>query len=488
MKYKTKLYLAFLVTSILSAILGLSTFYIQTRNYLFQELQSKVISIASTTAALMDGDKLKLVQTPQDETLPPYIAVRDYLRKARDANRLPNTYVKFLYTLKPDPKDPKSVIFLVDAEETPKDVSHVGDTNHGAVKDQFPTHVEERYSFGQMNSDEWGTWLTGYAPVYDSQGKYVGSVGADISATLILQALNHLLYFALPSLIAAVGVAMLIATFLSRRASLALSAITIAAKELGAGNFDYRIDLTTGDEFDTVAESMNQMAVGLQEKDRLKSGFAHYVSEYVMEKIVHGKELPRIEGERRKITVFFSDIRNFTTISETLAPEQVVAILNEFFNCMLDVIFKNNGMLDKFTGDGMMAEFGAPIADPEQEKHAVLAAIEMQKALADLRKKWESEGKPRIDMGIGIHTGEAIVGSIGSADRMEYTAIGDTVNIASRLESATKEKGFQIIVSESTFLGLKEAFPYKFLGELSLQGRSEPIKAYAIVYKTDDLK
>lgn len=487
MKYTTKLYISFLITAFLSAFFGISSFFLQTRSYLFRELQSKVISIASTTAALMDGDQLKLVQTPQDETLPPYISVRDYLRKARNANRSASTYVKFLYTLKPDPKNPKSVIFLVDAEESPKDVSHVGDTNEGAIKDEFLQHVEDKYSFGRMNSDQWGTWLTGYAPVYDSQGKYVGTVGADISATLILQSLNRLLYFAFPSMLAAIGVAMLIATLLSRRAALALSSITVAAKELGAGNFDYRIDLTTGDEFDTVSESMNQMAASLQEKERLKSGFAHYVSQYVMEKIVQGKDLPKLEGERRKITVFFSDIRDFTAISEKLPPEQVVAILNEFFNCMLGIIFKYNGMLDKFTGDGMMAEFGAPIEDPEQEKHAVLAAIEMQNALSELRKKWAAEGKPRIEMGVGIHTGEAIIGSIGSSERMEYTAIGDTVNVASRLEHITKEKGFPIIVSETTFAGLKEAFPYNFLGEVTLPGRTAPIRAYSIIYKKEDL-
>jgi adenylate cyclase len=157
----------------------------------------------------------------------------------------------------------------------------------------------------------------------------------------------------------------------------------------------------------------------------------------------------------------------------------VVLLLNEYFERMVEVVFRNHGMLDKFIGDGMMVIFGAPEDDPYQEEHALNAAIEMQSELRSLAERWKLEGV-NLRIGIGINSGPAIVGNIGSTRRMEYTAIGDTVNLASRLESATKEIGVGILISEYTYNALRGSFRFRNMGSILVKGRAEPVLTYSV--------
>ena len=455
---------------------------------MFKELQSKVIAVSATTATTINGDDLKKIQNPDDQKTEVFKQIRDQLRAARNANRTADIYIKFLYITRPDPKDPKKFIFVVDPEENEADFSPVGTDNPGTAADKLYDHLLEGYSNEELVTDPWGTWLTGYSPIFDSQKKYVASVGADISAEFIHKALNKLLYLGVGAFVASFVFAMFAATFLARHASKAIEALANATLEIGKGNLDYRIQLRTGDEFEDLANAMNRMCEELEENQRIKSGFARYVSQHVLEQIVKAKGSTKLEGEKRKVTVFFSDIRGFTHIAEQMDPQEVVSFLNEYFKSMLEIIFKHNGMLDKLMGDGIMAEFGAPIDDVEQEKNAVRTAIEMHETLRTLREKWKKEGKPPLDIGIGIHTGEAIVGSIGSEQRMEYTAIGDTVNVASRLEQITRKEPYPIIISETTYASVKDEFSCHDLGSVELTGREKPIKAYGIMpsgYGTD---
>ena len=251
-------------------------------------------------------------------------------------------------------------------------------------------------------------------------------------------------------------------------------------REIGSGNLNFEASLETHDEFEMLADEINAMTQGLRERERLKIEFHKALPQHVMEKILKAETVAKLEGERRKITVLFSDIRQFTRLAEGLAPEQVVSLLNEYFEVMLDEIFKYQGTLDKFLGDGIMVEFGAPLDDTVQEKHAVSAALGMQKALKKLVEKWKREGKPEVAMGIGIHTGLAIVGNIGSEKRIEYTAIGDTVNVAARLEQATKLLQKPILISEMTYAAVKNEFKATSLGPMILPGRKEAITIYAI--------
>ncbi len=480
MNFRMKLSLSLMGIAAASTVLALGVDVYFSRKFMLMEVKSKVMSIAASTASQINGDLAKQIRTLDDEKLPAYKTMRKKLRKARNANRRPDIYIKYLYTFYPDPNDPGKFYFSVDPEESEKDVSHAGTVNPGATTDRVKDHLYEVYSLGTFTKDPWGVWMTGYAPVFDAQGNYVASLGADVAVAHVQQAINRLYLYGFFSFLLSISLALLIARLLSTHLVKSLNELKTATLKIGEGELSYRINLNSEDEFQELADAINKMTEGLEEKERLKTGFAHYVSQHVLDRIVKSKGSAVLEGERRKITVFFSDIREFTHIAETMPPEKVVVFLNEYFKRMLEIIFKHNGMLDKLIGDGIMAEFGVPIEDPEQERNAVLTALEMQESLKALNEKWKSEGKPTVEIGIGIHTGEAIVGSVGSEQRMEYTAIGDTVNIASRLEHVTKEKNVQVVVSESTFRALYNEFPSKNLGFLTLQGKDQPINAYAI--------
>jgi adenylate cyclase len=477
MKYRSKLYLALAGTALISSCIGFAVLFYVFRNHTLSDEQNKAMTVAATTAALIDPESLKNIS---DENSKSYRDLKEKLIHARNANRRRDIYIKFLYILKPNPQNSKELIYVADAEESPLEVSHVGDVDHNAYKSGIIYHLQDYYSPGRFIEDSIGTWLSGFAPIVDKEGKYVATVGADISIErykLILWQFFQLFLigFLISLLFAFVG-----GYILAKRVTLALGDLLHCVKEIGHGNLNCKSTLITHDEFEELGHEINQMTQGLKERERLKLNFARYVSLHVMEEILSAEDVAKLEGERRKITVLFSDIRHFTNLSEELPPEQVVSLLNEYFGAMLDVIFEYNGTLDKFLGDGIMVEFGAPLDDPDQEKHAVLAAIAMQKELKKLNTKWKSENKPTIEMGIGIHTGLAIVGNIGSERRLDYTAVGDTVNVASRLEQATKTLQKPILISETTHGALDITFKTTNLGSMSLPGRKEALIVYAI--------
>ncbi len=480
MRYRTKLYLSLIAIAMLSSSLGLWIMFTEVSQFVWTELRSKAITVASTTASLLNPELLKQIHNRSDENSEAYLAIRNELRKARDANRREHITVKYLYTLRPDPDNPNILLFLVDAEENPMNLSHAGDIDVNSLDLKIVQHLNEDYSPNSFIKDPWGVWMSGFAPVYDREGNYVATVGADISAVNVRAKIDSLIDDGILSLGCALLLALLGSYFLSRKVSTSLSTLCDSVAVIGRGNLDYPVTLHTSDEFEELARAISSMARGLQERERLKMNFTRYVSQHVLETILKSERPAHIEGERKKITVLFSDIRQFTHLSELLAPEQVVALLNSYLEVMIDVIFAHQGTLDKFIGDAIMVEFGAPLDDPLQEFHAIETAIAMHKAMIVFSNKLEKEGKPRLSMGIGIHTGYAVVGNIGSEKRMEYTAIGDTVNVASRLENATKELKTPILISETTYEAVKDKFPLKSLGPMKLAGKDQPIEVYAL--------
>lgn len=214
---------------------------------------------------------------------------------------------------------------------------------------------------------------------------------------------------------------------------------------------------------------------------QIRRMFAKFIPPEVANQLAEsGADLHRAV-ERREVTVLFSDIRDFTTRSEGVEPEIVVDTLNEYLTAMVEVLFDHGGTLDKYLGDGLMAFFGAPVVEAEHATQACRAAIGMLDRLETLNKEWATTGRPRLNIGIGIHTGPAVVGFIGDPDRrMDYTAIGDTVNVASRLEALNKEIGTAILLSAATAQKLDGALPLKSIGERAVKGRAEPIELYTI--------
>ena len=226
----------------------------------------------------------------------------------------------------------------------------------------------------------------------------------------------------------------------------------------------------------------------LQEREQkalIKNVFGHYLSPAVVNILASDPDKARLGGDRRELTVFFSDIANFTTVSESFKqPEGLVDLLNEYLSEMTSIVLKTDGTLDKYVGDAIIAFWGAPLPQKDHAYRGCVAALEMQKKLAELRPKWKKEGKPELSCRCGVNTGTVIVGNIGGKDRFDYTVIGDSVNLASRMEGANKQYHSAIMISESTYAQVKEKVIVRELDLLQVKGKTEPVKVFELLGTT----
>ena len=223
-----------------------------------------------------------------------------------------------------------------------------------------------------------------------------------------------------------------------------------------------------------------------REKRKIKEAFDKYVPSAVVNEVLKNPQLLKLGGEKRELTVLFSDIRGFTSLSENLEPEKLVFLLNEYLTEMTEKVFKNNGLLDKFIGDAVMAIFGAPLP---QENHAHLAcktALDMVNSLSKVGVIWKKYGLNPPKIGIGINTGFMVVGNMGSFQRFDYTVIGDEVNLASRLEGLNKVYGTTIIVGENTYNKVKNDYLFRELDFVKVKGKAKPVRIYELLVKQEE--
>ncbi|ACO04830.1 MAG TPA: adenylate/guanylate cyclase domain-containing protein [Persephonella sp.] len=224
--------------------------------------------------------------------------------------------------------------------------------------------------------------------------------------------------------------------------------------------------------------------VDLQTRE-LKRAFSKYLSPDVVEQIVKDPESLGLGGEEKEITVLFADIRDFTVITEKLSPHQVAKLLNIYFDSMTKIILENKGLLDKYIGDAIMAVFNAPLTVPDHSDKACKTALDMVKRLDQVNRNLEKQNLPHLKIGIGINTGRAIIGNLGSSLRFEYTAIGDTVNLASRLEGLNRIYGTDIIVSQFTVSKVKSDFLFRKLDRVRVKGKEEAVEIYQLMEKSE---
>jgi len=217
------------------------------------------------------------------------------------------------------------------------------------------------------------------------------------------------------------------------------------------------------------------------QKKFIKEAFAHYMAPGVIDQIIQNPDLLQLGGENRRLTIFFSDVAGFTSISERITPNELVTLLNEYLSEMSDIVMKYDGTVDKFEGDAVMAFYGAPYHFPDHAAKACLAAIEMQERLVDMRAAWQKQNKDQLFVRIGMNTGDVVVGNMGSKTRMDYTVMGDAVNLAARLEGVNKTYGTGIIVSEFTYREAKDSIEVRHLDRIRVKGKEEPITIYELV-------
>lgn len=252
------------------------------------------------------------------------------------------------------------------------------------------------------------------------------------------------------------------------------------AQNIANGNYNIRTEIITGDELGVLSDTFNDMAVSLKEKELMYDTFGKVVTPEIRNWLLQGNT--NLGGEIVCATVLFCDIRGFTTLSEQINPTQVVSLLNKFFSSMEQCIVKHNGIINKYIGDAIMAIFGVPLQNENQALDAYKCCLEMRQTLTNLNKELEAENLPQIKFGIGLHTGNVLAGNIGSNSRMEYTVIGDTVNVASRIESLCKEYNWDLLLSETTVEGIVTcggSLPkLESMGETQIRGRKTTISIY----------
>ena len=218
------------------------------------------------------------------------------------------------------------------------------------------------------------------------------------------------------------------------------------------------------------------------EKRRVRNLFSRFISPEMVAQLIETQNINSL-NRRTDLTILFSDIRGFTTISEKLTPEEVVNLLNPYLAAMTAVIHKHGGTVDKYEGDAIVAFFGEPIQYPDHARRAVLATLEMRQVLYDLNRQWKADGRSKdgFEIGIGLNTGQVFVGLLGSEQRLNYTIIGDNANLASRLQDLTKEFGWPILISESTYQQVKEEFDTEFAESRLVKGKTEPVGIYKLL-------
>jgi len=248
-------------------------------------------------------------------------------------------------------------------------------------------------------------------------------------------------------------------------------------ERLSAGDLTARVPPTSRDEVGELTRAFNVMGESLQQKERIQRAFGRYASDYVLNALLESPEGTELRGAEREVTVLFADIRSFTRLSEGMKARDVVSLLNEIFQIVSDCILARGGTLDKFIGDSVMAYFGAPVQHPDHATHAVRAAMDMQEAMIERNARLGGGGVP-AQIGVGIHTGLVVVGTIGSDRRTDFTAIGDAVNVAHRLEKLARPG--EILVSEAVQRRVRGEVRLRFEGERQLSGRVEPVHVYSV--------
>jgi len=297
------------------------------------------------------------------------------------------------------------------------------------------------------------------------------ALGGQIISGLLLQIL----------FITTIGVVLSVTLSLvvSKSVSTPLEEMETAMKEVAKGNLDVRIRVVSNDEIGAVGEGFGRMIKGLKESEAIKESFGKYISQEIRDEILSGRV--SLDGEMTRATLLFSDLRDFTPFVESTHPKQVVSIMNQYFSEMAEAIKRNNGLILQYVGDEIEAVFGAPVPRDDHPDMAASAALEMKRRLVHLNERLKAQGVAPFRHGIGIHTGAVLAGIIGSKERSSYALVGDTVNLASRIQGLTKEFACDIILSQTTHDLVAGAYQMEPLRAVRVKGKSQEILTYKLL-------
>ncbi len=481
MSLATRLFVAvFSITFLISGATG-SYFYYQARDTLYQILQQELQGAASSGASLITGEDLQVMTSPEHAKSDAYRKVQDILGSIA----LGNNDFLYAYTMR---MDGPTVRFVVDSPPSDDD----GDGQISA--DELPADIGEEYPDAPESllhgfvmpsvdpepvCDEWGCFLSGYAPIRTAAGQGVGLLGIDMTVDRLQSKLDRVRVAGVVSL-GVGGLLALILTFsFSRRVVRPVKELQEAFGRVANGNYDTFLVPHGRDEIGSLTASFNELVQDLKEKEVLKTGMGKVMGKDVLDRLI-GKDF-QLGGEVVPATVLFCDLRGFTTLSEQVPSSMLVGLLNQYFTAMVEVVEAYGGIVDKFVGDKIMAVFGHPRPIENEQQVALDAALAMLARCDDLNATLNLTGDFRLANSIGLHSGMVLAGVIGSPDRMEYTIIGDSVNVAARLETLTRDLGTRLAVSRELVDFLKNTpRNLRSAGFQELKGRKDPLEVLTL--------
>lgn len=271
------------------------------------------------------------------------------------------------------------------------------------------------------------------------------------------------------------------AFYIARSVTEPVRALARAARSVETGNYDQAVEVAQQDELGDLAASFNRMTRGLAERDKVRNLLGKVVSHAIAEKLLSQDVM--LGGEEREVTVMFADLRGFTSFCEKQPAQDVVAVLNLYLTRISEIIEANNGVVDKYLGDGVMALFGAPVSYDDDCGNALRASLQIRNALAEMNLAIQTRGMPSLDVGIGVNTAMVVAGNMGSPSRLNYTVVGDGVNLAARLQALAKDGvfGMGVITTEVTLSRSRRRFDTRFLGEVDVRGKSAQVTVYVVL-------
>lgn len=341
----------------------------------------------------------------------------------------------------------------------------------GVLRDGIATHTPPY-------RDQQGRWITAFAPVRDRSGRIIEAIAVELRVGPYMRRREMFLRSVVGLAIAGALGALIVGLVLTRRITRPISALTAATRRVAAGDLSQPLPIRSADEIGQLMRAFNAMLDGLRQRDFIRDAFGRYVSPEVARALLDSPEGLRLGGEKREITVLMADLRGYTGFAERGDAPAVMAVLNEYLAAMAKSVIHYGGTVNEFLGDAVFALFGAPVAYADHAERAAAAALAMQLAILQINRRHAARGLPQLEMGIGINSGEVVVGNIGSEQRAKYAAVGRTVNLTARIEAAAV--GGQVLVSAAAYERIREIAQVGAPIALQLKGIGEPCLVYEL--------
>jgi len=432
---------------------------------------TQLLNIARVTALAVDPSLHGQVQRSLDPKSGAYLGIKRELVTIQNEVLL-TTPIVTLTDLNAAKRTAR-ILVVSDGPGAPGDIYQVPPTMLDPLRWTFEDGVA-RYT--QTYTNDRGTWISAFAPILDRMGQTAAVVTVNYPVEIYLDRLQELRRTILwASGLGAVGT-LILGFLFARRLTRPIRALTIGVMRVAGGDLSLSLPVRSRDEVGQLTRAFNQMLDGLRQRDFIRSAFGRYVSPEVAKALLESPGGLRFGGEKRVVTVLMSDLRGYTRFAERGDPAMVMDVLNGFLGQMTDIIIEHGGTINEFIGDAIFAVFGAPLEHPDHAERAAACALAMQRAMAGINQEHAVSGRPQFEMGIGVNTGEAVVGNIGSEQRAKYAIVGSAVNVAARVEGATV--GGQVFITEATYDRIRNIAEVTGPIPLDAKGLSEPLALY----------